>query len=116
MITVNVLDVVGYGNEHVVYYYVSQITVRYIVIHRVLFFFSNTYVLYTIRKGFWCILSITFVCPPVWPYVCESVRPSARLLTLSVGYFLHLWGCYMYDTKENKKCYLSMILFLKIFN
>ena len=53
-------------------FYVSQITLWDILFFTVsLFFFSNTYVLYTIRKGFWCRLNRTFVCPSV----CLSVRP-----------------------------------------
>ena len=38
-------------------------------------FFSNTYVLYTIRKGFWCRLNRTFV--------CVSVCKSSRVLIMS---------------------------------
>ena len=55
-------------------HYVSQITLWDILFFTVSLFFNNTYVLYTIRKGFWCRINKTFV--------CVSVRPYARVLAL----------------------------------
>ena len=42
-------------------------------------FFSNTYVLYNIQKGFWCRLNRTFVCPSVCLSVCVSVCLCVRV-------------------------------------
>ena len=69
--------------------YLTDHFARYIAFHRVLvFFFSNTYVLYTIRKGFWWRLNRAFVCLSVHPLECQPYRSGSFYISGVVIYMI----------------------------